>query len=124
MVSFSRMRIFYVLTKKWRVVTLACPGEKMHLHAYPAAPAPPIKKTCKPPIKNYINRTRGVNKEKKTKGEGNVGAGNGTGGAPGGIAMVGWLARVWNSYSISRVEISPVLYIYNFTLTLISSLKL
>jgi len=38
------MRIFYVLTKKWRVVTLACPGEKMHLHAYPAAPAPPIKK--------------------------------------------------------------------------------
>ena len=38
---------------------------------------------------------------KKTEGEGNVVAGNGTGGAlgvrkraPGGIAMVGWLARV------------------------------
>ena len=39
-----------------------------------------------------------------------MGAGNGTGGAPGGIAMVGWLARVWNSYSMSRVEISHVLY--------------
>ena len=82
MVSFSRMRIFYVLTKKWRVVTLACPGEKMHLHAYPAAPAPPIKKTCKPPIKN-TETGHAESIRKKTKGEGNVGAGNGTGGALG-----------------------------------------
>ena len=85
--------------------------EKMHLHAYPAAPAPPIKKPLTTDQK-YINRTRGVNEEKKPKGEGNVGAGNGTGGVPGGIAMVGWLARVRNSYSISRVEISHVIYIY------------
>ena len=86
MVSFSRMRIFYVLTKKWRVVTLACPGEKMHLHAYPAAPAPPIKKTCKPPIKNTETGQAESMRKKNREGEGNVGARIGTEGR---LARVG-----------------------------------
>jgi len=45
------MRIFYVLTKKWRVVTRMSWG-KNALACLPGCPCTTDKKTCKPPIKN------------------------------------------------------------------------